>query len=39
MKKLIAVLLSVMLLLSCAALAEAPARKTDFPDNTFEEMD
>ena len=39
MKKLLACLLCALLLLSCCAHAEAGARKTDFPDNTFVEMD
>ena len=39
MKKLIVFLLAAVLLLSCFAHAEEGTRKTDFPDNTFEEMD
>lgn len=39
MKKLFAILLAAMLLMSSFACAEGTARKTDFPDNTFEEMD
>ena len=39
MKKLFAILLAAMLLMSSFACAEETARKTDFPDNTFEEMD
>lgn len=39
MKRLIVFLLTAVLLASCFACAEAPARKTDFPDNTFVEMD
>ena len=39
MKKLFACLLAALLLLSSFACAEESPRKTDFPDNTFEEMD
>ncbi len=39
MKKLIVILLTAVLLLSCAAFAEEGSRKTNFPDNTFVEMD
>ena len=39
MKKLIVFLLAAVLCVSCFAHAEEGARKTDFPDNTFEEMD
>ena len=39
MKKLFACLLAALLLLSSFACAEESLRKTDFPDNTFEEMD
>lgn len=39
MKKLIAFLLAATLLMSGFACAESSARKTDFPDNTFVEMD
>ncbi len=39
MKKLLVLLLTAVLLLPCFAHAEADARKTDFPDNTFVEMD
>lgn len=39
MKKLIVFLLAAMLLVSGFACAEASERKTDFPDNTFVEMD
>ncbi|MBE5810587.1 MAG: hypothetical protein E7318_06570 [Clostridiales bacterium] len=39
MKKLIVFLLAAVLLLSCFAHAEESTRKTDFPDNTFVEMD
>ena len=39
MKKLIVFLLAAVLCVSCFAYAEEGARKTDFPDNTFEEMD
>ncbi len=39
MKKLIVFLLTAVLLLACLGHAEEPARKTNFPDNTFEEMD
>lgn len=38
MKRLIAFLMMLALLLGSFAVAEAPARKTDFPDNTFVEM-
>ena len=39
MKKLFALLLAAVLLMSCFAHAEESTRKTDFPDNTFVEMD
>ncbi|MBE5804549.1 MAG: hypothetical protein E7316_08575 [Clostridiales bacterium] len=39
MKKLIAFLLATVLLMSGFACAEGNGRKTDFPDNTFVEMD
>lgn len=39
MKKLMALLLAALLLMSGFACAEESARKTDFPDNTFVEMD
>ncbi len=39
MKKLLAFLVAAMLLMSSCACAEEKERKTDFPDNTFEEMD
>jgi len=39
MKKLIAFLLAAMLLTSSFAFAEESTRKTEFPDNTFVEMD
>jgi len=39
MKKLLAILLAALLLMGCCACAEETGRKTDFPDNTFEEMD
>ena len=39
MKKLIVYLLTAVLLLSCFACAEGGTRKTDFPDNTFVEME
>ena len=39
MKKLFAILLAALLLMSGVACAEESARKTDFPDNTFVEMD
>ncbi|MBR3904658.1 MAG: hypothetical protein IKJ51_02980 [Clostridia bacterium] len=39
MKKLIVFLLAAVLCFGCFAHAEEGARKTDFPDNTFEEMD
>ena len=39
MKKLIVFLLAAVLCVSCFAYAEEGTRKTDFPDNTFEEMD
>ena len=39
MKKLIVFLLTAVLLLGSVALAEGSPRKTDFPDNTFVEMD
>ncbi|MBR3764674.1 MAG: hypothetical protein IKK57_09035 [Clostridia bacterium] len=38
MKKLIAAMLALLLLLGVSALAEAPARKAEFPDNTYVEM-
>ena len=39
MKKLMAFLLAILLLASGVACAEESARKTQFPDNTFVEMD
>ena len=39
MKKLMALLLAALLLMNGVACAEGSARKTDFPDNTFVEMD
>lgn len=39
MKKLIACLLAALMLLGSFAFAEGSSRKTDFPDNTFVEMD
>jgi len=39
MKRLIVFLLTAVLLVSCFAHAEESTRKTDFPDNTFVEMD
>ena len=39
MKRLIVILLCALLLLPCFAHAEEGARKTDFPDNTYVEMD
>ena len=39
MKKLIVFLLTAVLLAGCLACAEESVRKTDFPDNTYVEMD
>lgn len=39
MKRIIAAMIALLLLFASCALAEAPGRKTDFPDNTFVEMD
>ena len=39
MKRIVAALTTLLLLLGTCAFAEAPARKTEFPDNTFEKMD
>lgn len=39
MKRIIAVMTALLLLFGVCASAEAPVRKTDFPDNTFVEMD
>ena len=39
MKKLLALLAVLVLMMSSVAVAENGTRKTDFPDNTFEEMD
>ena len=39
MKKIIAVMTVLFLLLGCCAFAEAPGRKMEFPDNTYVEMD
>ena len=38
MKRIIAALLALCLLSGVCAFAEAPARKSEFPDNTFEQM-
>ncbi len=38
MKKLMVFLMALVLMTGCFAFAEAGARKTGFPDNTFEEM-
>ena len=39
MKKLLAMLLTAVLLLTCVCFAEESGRKSVFPDNTFVEMD
>ena len=39
MKRIVAVMIALLLLLGSCAFAEAPARKSVFPDNTFVEMD
>ncbi len=39
MKKLIVFMLAAVLCFGCFARAEEGARKTDFPNNTFEEME
>lgn len=39
MKRIVAALTVLLLMLSACAFAEAPGRKTDFPDNTFVQMD
>ena len=39
MKRIVAVMIALLLLLGSCAFAEAPARKSEFPDNTFVEMD
>ena len=39
MKKIIAVMTVLFLLLGCCAFAEAPGRKMEFPDNTYVEKD
>ena len=39
MKKIIAALTALLLLFGACAFAEAPVRKTEFPDNTYVKMD